>query len=162
MDRLAVGDRVRVGPSTFSTVFMFTHRLGGDSKREFVHVDVASGESVTATAGHYLVANGGLKAAASITAGDTLTLASGEQVAVTEVSRVLMAGLFNPQTEDGRIVVDGIVASTYTQAVHPRVAHALLAPLRMLHRMGALPQWGLLHVRNFGLAALAPEGSATC
>jgi Hint module len=162
MDQLAVGDRVRVGPSEFSTVFMFTHKLGGEDKREFVRIDVASGDSITATAGHYLFAGGSLKTAASVRAGDSLTLATGALSTVTEVSRVLMSGLYNPQTEDGRIVVDGIVASTYTQTVHPSVAHALLAPLRFMYRMGALPQRGLFHGGNHGLAALVPEGASTC
>lgn len=41
-------------------------------------------------------------------------------------------GLYNPQTLDGRIVVNGIIASTYTTAVIPEAAHALLTPLRCL------------------------------
>jgi Hint module len=162
MDELAIGDRVRVGPTSFSTVFMFTHKLGGAQLREFVNIDTASGHSIKATTGHYIVVNGGLKAAGQVKAGDVLTLASGESSAVTETSRVLLSGLYNPQTEDGMIVVDGVVSSAYTTAVHPTLAHAVLAPLRILHRMGVLPRTEIFHASNYGLAAMAPPGSSTC
>lgn len=42
---------------------------------------------------------------------------------------------FNPQTLDGDILVDGIVTSTYTTAVAPRVARAVLSPLRLLYTL---------------------------
>lgn len=161
MDELAIGDRVRVGESSFSSVFMFTHKLGGAKKRDFVHIESAAGKSIKATRSHYLVVNGGLKTAGAVQAGDMLTLATGEQTPVTSVSRVLMDGLYNPQTEDGRIVVDGVVASTYTTAVHPAFAHAVLAPLRFLYRVNALPAIGLFDSGNYGMAALAPVGSAS-
>lgn len=157
-----IGDRVRAGPSMFSSVFMFTHKVGGSEKHDFVHIASASGESIKATAGHYIVVNSGLKAAGSVRTGDVLTLANGDQSIVTEVSRVLMAGLYNPQTEDGGIVVNGVIASTYTTVVHPMFAHALLAPLRVLYRLNALPETELFDAGNYGMAALAPTGSDTC
>jgi len=33
-------------------------------------------------------------------------------------------------------IVDGITTSTYSTAVHPTVAHAILAPLRALYAAG--------------------------
>ena len=44
-------------------------------------------------------------------------------------------GLYNPLTLAGDIVVDGILASTYTKAVTPKMAHAALAPLRMMYEI---------------------------
>lgn len=162
MDRLSVGDNVRVGPSEYSPVFMFTHKLSDDVDRQFWNIQVESGHSITATTGHYIFVNGALKTAESIEHGDILTLASGKASAVTEIKAVEMKGLYNPQTEDGRIVVDGISASTYTRAVDPTAAHGLLAPLRFLYRYGLLPKWGLLHKRSYELSAMAPTGVFVC
>jgi hypothetical protein len=58
---------------------------------------------------------------------------SGRWTAVVSTTLVEATGLYNPQTIHGDIVVDGIVASTYTTAVDPQVAHGLLAPLRVLY-----------------------------
>jgi hypothetical protein len=46
------------------------------------------------------------------------------------VSKVLATGLYNPQTLQGDVVVDNVRASTYTTAVEPAFAHAVLTPLR--------------------------------
>lgn len=162
MDELSIGDVIRVGPIKFSTVFMFTHKLSDGIKREFTKIQVESGESISATTGHYIVVNGALKTANSVKVGDLLTLASGEQSPVTYISAILEEGLYNPQTQDGHIVVDGIIASTYTSAVHPAAAHGLLAPLRFLYRYGLLPEWGILHERSYGLSRFAPGGVGSC
>jgi len=70
--------------------------------------------------------------------GDTLqVVAPGggwTSVAVTSVSRVDAAGLYNPQTLHWYIVVDGVRASTFTVAVAPAVPSKLLAPLRAVYR----------------------------
>lgn len=162
MDQVSVGDRIRVGPSDFSTVFTFTHKISDGVKREFWKLQVESGDSVSVTTGHYIAVNGALQTAESVKVGDFLTLASGEKSAVTAISVTLMEGLYNPQTQDGRIIVDGIVASTYTSAVHPVVAHGLLAPMRFLYRHGLLPEWGILHKKSYGISAFAPAGLRSC
>ena len=53
---------------------------------------------------------------------------------VTGVDVVERVGLYNPQTVAGDIFVDGVLASTYTTAVEPELAHALLTPLRAAFR----------------------------
>jgi hypothetical protein len=87
--------------------------------------------------GHYLYVNGELQTAGSVKVGDMLTLANGDKSAVTEVSSQWAPGLYNPHTLTGDIVVDGILTSTYTDAVSPTLAHALLAPLRQMYASGA-------------------------
>jgi Hint module len=129
MDELDVGDRVRVGASEFSLVFMFTHKLN-EVVNTFIQLHTASGHSVSATPGHYLYINGDLVPAGSIKVGDVMTTADGEPTRVIQVSQVLGSGLFNPQTVHGDIVVDGIMSSTYTTAVAPSIAHKVLAPFR--------------------------------
>jgi hypothetical protein len=133
MDELRVGHRVRVANDAFSDVFLFTHKLQR-ATAPFLLIRTASGHSVSMTSGHYVYANGAsLIPAASIQVGDDLTLASGARSAVVSVSEAVHTGVYNPQTLHGDIVVDGIVASTYTTAVSPVLGHASLSPLRALY-----------------------------
>jgi preprotein translocase subunit YajC len=133
MDEIVVGDRVKISSGVFSEVFMFTHKVP-TGVFDFIRLATTSGNSLALSAGHYIHVNGGLVSAASVVVGDTLQLGTGELTTVTFVSQVTSTGLYNPQTLDGDIVVDGIRASTYTTAVEPRLAHAGLSPLRALYR----------------------------
>lgn len=128
---LRVGDRVAVGSGEFSNVFLFTHAERSGRFR-FVRITTASGAVLRATHGHYVPvgAAGDLKAAGAVVIGDIVHLADGSTSPVVAVGAVWATGLYNAQTAHGDIVVDGIRASTYTTAVHPRFAHAALAPLR--------------------------------
>jgi Hint module/Copper type II ascorbate-dependent monooxygenase, C-terminal domain len=162
MDKLEVGDRVLVGDGTFSHVFMFTHKVGDEVCREFVRITTDSGNTIVATNGHYIPTVGkGLSAAGSVCVGDRLLVsASGgglTSATVTYTERVTRNGLYNPQTARGDIVVDGIVASTYTTAVEPRLAHAILTPLRALYRWFGMYSSGLESGSGV-LSALAPAG----
>lgn len=130
--RLAVGDSVKVGVDQFSKVFMFTHKLA-DVESEYVSIETLSGARIMLTGGHYIYADGALVAAARVAPGAALRLADGSISTVTRIQRVAGKwGLYNPQTMQGDIVVDGVIASTYTTAVAPSVAHAVLAPMRAL------------------------------
>lgn len=128
MEDLAVGESVSVGDAE-SRVFMFTH-ADRDGQHPFVRLSTASGHALSLSAGHYLYANGALVRADSVQVGDALRLAAGGESAVVEVGATLERGLYNPQTLHGDIAVNGIVSSTYTAAVEPALAHALLAPAR--------------------------------
>lgn len=129
MATLKIGDEVSTGNGQFSKVFMFTHRLP-TVHASFVQVTAASGARLRLTAGHYLPVNGEYSPASSVQVGDEVVLSSGMNSCVVRVETVSDVGLFNPQTRHGDIVVDGVRASTYTTAVKPIAAHALLAPVR--------------------------------
>jgi Hint module len=133
MREVRVGDFVKVGVNEYSRVFMFTHRLA-DSVHAFLRVTVSTGETLSVTSGHFVYINGRLAAAETIKIGDTLELgSSGAQATVVAVATASMRGLYNPQTIQGDIVIDGILASTYTTAIKPSIAHGALAPLRALY-----------------------------
>ncbi len=134
MSELEVGDRVLTSRGTYSTVFAFTHR---DSSvvSYFVRLDTASGHSLQLSPGHYISINGVISAAWTAQTGDTLLLGNGETTTVTKFSMVQNIGLYNPQTVDGNVVVDGVVATTFTVAVQPSAARALLAPLAMVYHI---------------------------
>jgi Hint module len=135
MSELSIGDRVLVGAGgAVSDVFMFTHKTAHEMS-SFIRIVTEAGHSVAATPGHYFpIENHGLLPASAIQVGNAVQIAaSGRWSPVVSLSRVALAGLYNPQTIHGDIVVDGVVASTYTTAVHPKLAHRLLAPFRTVY-----------------------------
>lgn len=127
MSELQIGDVVAVGDGQFSPVFMFTHKLN-TLNTQFVQLETAVGQ-ITLTHGHYLYLSGALRAAGTAQVGDFVETEHG--VARIETVRVVNTrGLYNPQTLHGDILVDGVRASTFTTAVRPAFAQALMAPLR--------------------------------
>lgn len=131
---LSIGQSVRTGPGSFSVVFAFSHR-NPDAISEFLVLETESGHGIELSPGHFIPTNGTIQLARDVRVGDEVLLASGQTTAVLDVRRITRRGLFNPHTTDGRIVVNGIVATTYTESVEPGVASALLVPVRILYRM---------------------------
>lgn len=111
---------------------MFTHKLI-DSESDFIEIETARGFNVWLTSGHYIYSSLSLVPASEIKVGSTVSLGNGELDRVVLVRSQRAIGMYNPQTENGNIVVGGIVASTYTTAIAPAVAHGLLAPARALY-----------------------------
>ncbi|KAI0559042.1 hypothetical protein FGB62_169g08 [Gracilaria domingensis] len=131
-----IGDLVATADGLFSRVFAFTHRQQR-VRASFVVLRAGNGLQLALSGGHYLYANGRVVAADEVAVGDVLRTERGDS-AVVSVSHEMRVGLYNAQTESGQIVVDGVVATTYTRAVDVRVAHALLTPLRaMFGSLGA-------------------------
>ncbi|CAN8066607.1 unnamed protein product [Agarophyton chilense] len=143
-----------------SRVFFFTHRTA-KPELTFYRISTASGHAVTMTGKHYLYANGRLTAAHAVQVGQMLRTKAGES-AVTSVHRVKETGLYAPHSMHGDLVVDGIVVSSYSRTVEPRLAHALLMPLRWLARATGsnevLP--GMFYEGGRGLERFVPEGQA--
>ncbi len=158
MSEVVIGDVVRVEGNKYSPVFMFTHKLN-DVSNKFTRLVTVTGTAITLTSGHYLRVNGAMRPASTVAVGDTLTLASGAAAAVRMVQTVDATGLYNPQTIDGSIVVDGVVASTYTTAVEMRTAHSLLAPLRTVYNALGLSTTALESGAD-RVASLLPDGAA--
>lgn len=156
MSELATGDIVAVGGGGTSDIFMFTHKLSGTRAR-FLTLRTASAHAVTLTHGHFIYINGALAPASSAVIGDALSLASGAASRIVAISESVEEGLYNPQTLCGDIVVDGVRVSTYTTAVAPALAHAVLAPFRLLARWG----FAFTGLESGGgrLAAVAPRGA---
>lgn len=132
MNEVRIGDRVKVGyPAQFSEIYFFSHKH--DSKKaEFIRIETSSkGISLTLSAAHLVYVNGVTKEASAVHVGDMVSIGDdGMEASVIGVSTVHGVGLHNPHTLHGDIVVDGVLASTYTLAVHPRLAMALLAPFK--------------------------------
>lgn len=140
MHELQLGDRVLVGTApddpqhaVYSTIFAFSHR-DRYARAAFIEVTLAdTNATLRLTPGHYVHSSRRLVAARVLRARDALRRGDGRQVRITRVRQVMAHGLYNPQTMHGDIVVNGICASTFTMAVAPRCAVALLAPVRAMH-----------------------------
>lgn len=147
MDELTIGDKVLVDKGLYSSVFMFTHKLPPFSGQlhEFLEITTSSGSRLEATPGHFIpLVGGALVPVGGLSVGDQLSLGSGETSDVIAVRPISGAGLYNPQTVHGNIVVNGVVCSTYTTAVAPSIAHVALAPLRGLFQMAGFYLKGAL------------------
>jgi hypothetical protein len=136
MQKLMAGASVKVGSGLMpsSKVFLFSHKIRS-GMRDFIRINSAAGHAITLTANHYIYSKGKLVAASAIKKGDVLYTLDG-QSAVSSVESVREMGLFAPVTMHGDLVVNRVLVSSYTRAVHPRLAHALLAPARAFVHLG--------------------------
>eukprot|EP00181_Compsopogon_caeruleus_P001373 CAMPEP_0184681234 /NCGR_PEP_ID=MMETSP0312-20130426/4191_1 /TAXON_ID=31354 /ORGANISM="Compsopogon coeruleus, Strain SAG 36.94" /LENGTH=240 /DNA_ID=CAMNT_0027131921 /DNA_START=180 /DNA_END=902 /DNA_ORIENTATION=+ len=138
MSELEIGDWVSDGRGGSSPVFLFGHR---DARREgnFVQVEAAvDGVEyvMQLSPGHFLPVGGRLLAARLVKVGDHVELLKDGLLAngvVTGIQAIRKVGLYNPHTLGGSIVVNGMMASCYTETVHPSLAHVLLTPFRLVY-----------------------------
>merc|ERR1712196_529470 len=71
MDKLQVGDRVRVNANEFAPIFMFTH-VEKDTKVEYFQLTTQTGKPPSISAGHLVEANPTLLAAREVEVGHTV------------------------------------------------------------------------------------------
>lgn len=162
MSLLRVGDKVLVEDGKYSEVFLFTHHTNAVRSR-FIGIKVATGDELVLSPMHYIPVRRQLKAAHATTRGDIVTLGNGSETYITEKRELHMWGLHNPQTMDGTIVVNGILASTFTQIVRPSTAMGLLAPIKFWYnlRVWNAPLEKAFKNGNNILVRLLPRGSFT-
>lgn len=167
MRQLQAGHSIRVSARPAvpaSPVYLFSHRVTS-GLFPFTRISTEGGHTITLSASHYLRVPAGetdrLVAAGAVTKGDVLLTLDGPS-RVRLVEQVEDYGLVAPHTLHGDLVVNRVVASSYTRAVHPRVAHAVLAPVRALVRAGVAtePLGSWLYHGHDALEAIAPAGPA--
>ena len=134
ISQLAIGDEVAVNEKESSKIFLFTHK---ERNRKYTFAKLTTNSrTITLTRGHYLYVDGKMQRAGVVKTGMKLKTDQGKWESVISVDRVVKQGLYNPQTLKGDIIVDGIIASTFTTAIdggndeHFSLPHALLTPLR--------------------------------
>lgn len=146
MDSLSTGDVVQSDTAgAVSPILAWTHK-GERISTRFVNATTSFG-SLVATVGHYVFVytddRTELIRMKDLTVGMNLVHESGAPAPIVSISKFFETGVWNPQTQSGTIVVDGFVASCYTEVVAPRAAHALLAPVRAAASVGLAKLWGL-------------------
>ncbi len=105
----------------------------------FYNIRTTSGHSLVLSAKHYVhvLPHYDLVQARNLQIGQVVELANGTASAIASITKERHDGLYNPHTLDGKIVVNGVLASCYTGSIEPTLAHALLWPLRALYAVGA-------------------------
>lgn len=140
MEELRIGHRVQVSTSEdknerFSDLFLFSHQ-DAYTMSVFISIETSHGNRIELSPGHFLYINEVLTAAKRVQVGDVLQMQNGRTIRAKAISRVWRRGLYNPQTVAGDIVVSGVRVSTYTTAVQPVIATALMAPVRAVYWCG--------------------------
>lgn len=157
LSSVKVGDRVLVGDGSFSRVVAFTHKDMSERAR-FVRLHLTHGFSLRASAGHYVFTgkHSKLVAMRDVQIGDVLQTVTREGLSqwavVHKIDAIWDQGLFNPQTESGDIVVDGVRASCYTEAIDPVLGHSLLTLVRAI--ASSVP-WATARMVSVGLDKIA-------
>lgn len=142
MDELQFGDHVQISHDQHSDVYFFGHRLDNVmlqyTRIHYYHSPTATTKHLRMSAEHYLYVNGRLQTAGSVKVGDRLRSADDgtDSLLVEKIDSVVAKGAYAPTTLHGDVIVDDVVVSSYTDAVHPATAHRLLTPLRGLYRAG--------------------------
>lgn len=118
--------------SVASKIVAFTHRQRS-GVHPFLQIEFGNGMALTLSDNHYTLVDGEhLVAARAVRTGQKMMSASGEILVVQNVRRVWKTGRYAPHSMHGDLIVNGVVVSSYTTAVHPWIAHALLAPVRLV------------------------------
>jgi len=118
MNQIKVGDQVLTAKGHFEVIYSMDHRDPA-KLADFVRVTYDSSTEeehhLELTKNHMLFAVGNSKPipAKKLKVGDEIYTVYGPRP-IKNISSIIRAGVFNPLTADGTIVVDGIIASTYS------------------------------------------------
>lgn len=131
---LVAGHEVMSSESSSSKVYFFSRRLV-DEVSNFIRIESEDAHVIELTPHHYIYANENLVPAHLVKVGDKLKTLDGRS-AVKTIQSVRRRGLLAPHTLHGDIVVGRVIASTYSAALRPWLAHLVLAPVRILVHTG--------------------------
>ncbi|KAI0558601.1 hypothetical protein FGB62_199g03 [Gracilaria domingensis] len=134
MEELHVGDEILVSNSKYSPIYTFSHR-SQDVYSEFVQIRTTN-HSLYLSNEHKLYVNGKMVPAGLVKTGEYVQGQFGVE-RVVQVTKNWRWGLYNPHTVDGKIVVDGILCTCFTDAVSFATAQGLLSPFRGAFMLGA-------------------------
>jgi len=139
LEDLKIGDKVNTGDS-FETVYSFGHYLKA-SNTEYLQLQASSGKSMTVSGMHMVFTENGAVAAERVLVGDKLVISNGSLEEVVAIKSVRSSGAYAPFTSNGKIVVDGFMASNYVSLnTEPKlmglfdmqfIAHISQAPHRL-------------------------------
>lgn len=137
MHEVRIGDMVKVAhPDKYSPVYFFSHHHVHITAKVIRIVTSIDEVWLSMSPTHLLYANGRRVPASDVRVGDKLSInddIASQRAVVVSVERAEAPGLHNPHTFHGDIVVNGIVASTFTSTVRPSLAKILLAPFKAIY-----------------------------
>jgi len=116
MKDVRVGDRVLTASGQYQQIYTINH-MHGSKPTKYVQIQsTLEDEEPLELTGMHMVFVEHSKVpipAAKVKIGDSVRTKKGEFHKVTKVTTVTRNGLYSPQTTDGTIVVNGVIASTY-------------------------------------------------
>ena len=121
MDELKIGDRILSDANKYSRVYGFGHRHESVDAT-FLRIvlensnDNRKGKTnwLEITSDHLLMVNGSMMPASVVEVGDTLQNGTtNSTLVVAGVEQIQRKGVYGPFTEDGTIVVNGVIVSNY-------------------------------------------------
>jgi len=115
MKDLSIGDMVHVGDGIYEPVYSFGH-YAPSMKSEMLQIETATTAPLRISPNHMVVtASKGTIPASQLQVGDELLTSYSSDVAqrVQKIDSVVARGMYAPFTPSGKIVVDGILASSY-------------------------------------------------
>lgn len=113
MRDLKIGDLVLAGSGDFEPVYSFGHRMQ-DAAHAYLRIKAARNKEVEVSLEHLLfVKDRGPIPASQVLVGDSLLDENGEALKVHSVTTSIGQGIFAPFTPSGRIVVDGVLVSSF-------------------------------------------------
>ena len=135
MEELQVGDSVKSDNGKFSTVYGFGHRVVNDMARYYRFEATSSSSNTNSSSLSLEIAalhqvfvgkEGKTKYAKDVAVGDELIDGSrndNEQmmVKVTKIEEVVKKGIYQPYTNEGTIVVNGVLTSNYCESTSVKV-----------------------------------------
>jgi Hint module len=137
MDALKIGDYVKVGNNEYSRVISFGH-LDRESQATFLQIKTLRSSMLEISDEHLLYLQGTVAIQAkTVQVGDVL--ANGDEV--VSIATVIRRGMYAPATESGKLLVSGVLASSYVSlldvspTVNDWLSHAFYAPLRLACRI---------------------------
>lgn len=145
LSQLQIGEKIQaLDPSTnqivFSEVLLFLD-YDPHQKREFLHITLSSGRTLTVTPSHLLVSGGRTKNrtevvyAEKLQIGDSLFFVSGgnrlTEDEIVQLKPIWKTGVFAPLTSVGTLVVNDVLASCYATIDSQRLAHWAFSPVRL-------------------------------
>lgn len=172
MKDLALGDRVQVSETEFEPVYSFLKK-NEDAVATFLQVSAVGLEDLVLSTTHMLfVAKHdkttiGPVPAVQLAVGDKLVSPKGALFTVTEISEVKQRGFYAPLTKSGRIVANGVVASTF--ATFPAFSATLVVGsvdtglpfhnwfhfMESYHRLVCLVRWDICASETYGAGGMS-------
>ena len=112
MSHLQIGDRVMVDKNRFEPVYSFGH-FSPSVQAEYLEIATPTSKLQVSRDHMVFVTSDRAVPASMLRVGDALLNAGGDRTHITSIALVKSAGAFAPFTPSGRVVVNGIVASSY-------------------------------------------------
>jgi len=151
ISQLSIGDSVKTENGAYEQVYSLAHK-NEKANAEFLRIFTDQTIKPLEISDHHMVlkANGESVPSKTIVPGDFLLHESGSHARVTKVTRTTSVGQYAPFTMSGKIVVDGIISSTFvslqgtsnlmignidTGLSHQFIAQSFSAPHRALCRV---------------------------